>query len=61
MVGGKYIYKPGDDNKSFPPPCYSSSSSSHCPLILFSCHSEDHKAGDDDDDGDGDMENYEKE
>ena len=31
----------------FLPPCYSSSSS-HCPLLLFACHSEDHKAGDDD-------------
>ena len=40
---------------------YSSSSSSSSPLLLFPCHSEDHKAGDDYDGGDSDMENYEKE
>ena len=57
LVGGKYIYKAGDDNMNYPPPCYSSFSSSHCPRLFSLCHSEEHKAGDDDD-GDGDKENY---
>ena len=60
LVGGKYIYKPGDDNKSFPPPILLFLLLLPLPPINLSL-SHFHKAGDNDDgDGDSDMENYEK-